>query len=48
MSETLREEADYSITKRITKEESEEILKGANIFIKRCETLLSQKTGKIS
>ncbi|MGV8108445.1 HEPN domain-containing protein [Methanospirillum sp.] len=47
MTETLREEADYSITKRITKEESEEILKGANIFIKRCNTLLSQKTGKI-
>lgn len=48
MSETLREEADYSITKRITQEESEEILEGASIFVKRCETLLSQKTGIIS
>lgn len=46
MSETLREEADYSITKRITCEESEEILNGAHIFIQRCVRLLSQKTGR--
>lgn len=43
LSETLREEADYSITKRITQEESDEILTGAQIFIQRCESLISQK-----
>ncbi|PWR76175.1 HEPN domain-containing protein [Methanospirillum stamsii] len=43
LSETLREEADYSITKRITQEESDEILTGAHIFIQRCESLISQK-----
>ena len=43
LSETLREEADYSITKRITQEESDEILIGAQIFIQRCESLISQK-----
>ena len=43
LSETLREEADYSITKRITQEESDEILTGAQIFIQRCESLISHK-----
>jgi uncharacterized protein (UPF0332 family) len=43
MSDTLIQEADYSITKRITQKESEEILEGVNIFVKRCKTLLSQK-----